>query len=792
MKNSSANNEIQNRYDQARIFEQQSFTNTLVLNSCLYPKWIGTTECFIYLRETIDGKEYRFVDGLCASNQLAFDHCALAKSLARKIGQACNANNLPISDVDVSEYPDNFLFYAFDKKWRFDLHTGVCKTIDVPPSHWLVSPNGKRAVYIRGYNLWVRNLETGEERPLTDDGEKHYAYSVTPERVDLVGGIGVGLSFATPSPQALWSPDSGMIFTLQTDERQVQTLPVNVYVPEGKEVRPQCLQPRYALPGDEHIAEYRMLVIDVDTGYSVEAAYPRVLDVGDIGPFQRKRVWWSANSDKAYFVDMARGEKRARVVEFNPLSGDTKVLFEELSDTYIDLHFMNEELCTFMPLPDSHELIWWSERSGRAHLYLYDLNTGELKRTLTQGDWLVRDVLAFDPVRRDVFIQIAGRDAARDPYYREVCRVNIDSCDMTSLACSDHDYVVHKKDTFFLYALKYSGHDTDGAWGISPTGNYVVATRTRVDEAPVTELRDRNGCSVMVLEAADVSALPEGWQWPEPVKLKAADGKTDIYGVVFRPTYFDASEQYPVIDYAQCLPTIAIAPKGSFCSDTLSAVTYLTAAAWAELGFIVVIIDGRGTTFRDVEFHHSSYGRMHLASHLDDHIHGIRQLADRYSYMDTDRVGITGQGGCNAAAYGLLAYPDFYKVGTVVSAYDVRLALGFEIYQGSPQEGEYMGSVLGQLAGNLRGRLLLIHGMLDNFFHPAGMFQFVDALVQENKCFDMLMIPNGGHMWREGYALCRAWDYMVRYLRGSEPPEGFKLMAGKEFALRKMTEVASG
>lgn len=784
MTNKLTDNEVLSRYEQARRFEQESFTNALVLNSCLYPKWVGNRDCFIYQRETADGKEYRFVDAQSAENRLAFDHNVLGKSLGLASGHECNANDLPISEIEVSDYPDYFSFNAFDKAWRFCLDTGECEWLDMNPSHWLVSPDGMKAVFVRDYNLWLINLDSGDERALTYDGERHYAYSVVPERTDILLGHGTAIMDATPLPQALWSPDSKKVFTMQTDERLMRTLALNVYVPSDGTVRPKCVQSRYAAPGDEHVAEFRMLVIDIGTNISTEAAYPRVLDVGFLGPFQRNRVWWSTKSDKAYFVDMARGEKRARVVEFNATSGESRILLEESSTTYIDLSVTGEDQCTFMPLPASQELIWWSERSGWAHIYLYDLETGDLKRSLTQGDWLVREIIGFDPVRRDVFVQIAGRDSERDPYYREVCRVNLDSGDMVSLASGNHDYIVHKKDSVYLLVLKYPGHDNGGAHGVSPSGNYFVTTRSRVDEVPVTELRDRNGCIVSVLETADVSALPEGWQWPERVKLKAADGTTDIYGVVFRPTYFDSSEHYPIIDYVACQPMVAIAPRGAFTSDGESALTYLTAAAWAELGFIVVIIDGRGTAYRDKAFHHHSYGRMHLASDLEDHIQGIQQLADRYSYMDTERVGITGLGGCNGPAHGMLAYPDFYKVGTAISLYDVRLASVLEVYQGTPQEGEYMDAVPGQLAGNLRGRLLLIHGMMDNYFHPAGTFQLIDALVQENKCFDMLMLPKGGHMWRQGYPLCRAWDYMVRNLQGNEPPEGFKLMAGMEFALK--------
>lgn len=773
------------RYERARYLEQESFTKTMALNASIYPKWIDESDTFVYERETRVGKEYRIVHAPIRSNELAFDHAALAASLSDITGEEISPEHLPINQVNVSLARHTVEFRAFDKHWCFHSSQNICEELPRIESHWLVSPNRKRAVFLRDYNLWLKDLDTNEEHALTTDGECHYAYAVTPERIDICAGL--YSSNITQAPQALWSPDSKRLFTMQTDERRVLSLPVTAYVPSDGSARPQAWTPRYALPGDKDIAEYRMVILDVESALVTEANYPNVLDTGVMpGPFQHKRAWWSCNSDIAYFVDMSRYEKQARIISINAINGDSTVLFDESAETYIDLNFMNEEPCSLFPIPDSQELIWFSERSGWAHLYLYDLNTGALKRTLTEGKWVVREVVFFDAYHRDVYFQAAGRLACRDPYYREICRVNVDSGELTVVASSDHDYVIHRNKSRDIFCAGTLGRDTNGVCGVSPSGNYFVTTRTRVDEIPITELRDRNGDILLEVEVADISSLPDNWQWPEPVKLRSADGKTSIYGVVFRPSDFDESYSYPIIDFTLGLSIAALAPKGSFFSDMVSVAGYLPAMAWAELGFIVVVIDGRGTTYRDKAFHDESYGRMHKASNLEDHIEGIKQLADRYPYMDIDRVGITSPGGCNAPVYGLLAYPDFYKVGVACSVYDSRLMLGFETYLGPGQSNNGEDTVLCDMAANLKGKLLVIHGMMDNFFQAAGMFRLIEAFVRENKDVDMLVLPNGGHMFCSGYQLRRAWDYMVKHLQQNNTPSDFKVDAGVEFALKSL------
>ena len=564
-------------------------------------------------------------------------------------------------------------------------------------------------------------------------------------------------------------------------------MPITEFVPSDGTVRPKGGNTKYALPGDKHIAEYQLLAIDVDTRAIANAQYPPVPDaVLWAGLFSGNRAWWSDDSCTAYFIDMARGQQKASVVAFNTQTEAAQVLFHESSKTHIDLNFDFECPAIQRCIGKTNELIWFSERSGWAHLYLYDLNTGELKHSITQGDWVVREILHIDPETREILIQTAGRVSKRDPYYRDICRVNIDTGELITLISGDHDYVVHVQNTIAVSGAKYFKFASDDCAGIPASGNYIVTTRTRVDEVPSTQLIDCEGRSVMAIETADIAGLPDGWNWPEPIELLSADKNTHTFGIVFRPSDFSPEKQYPVVNWVHSNPFYAEVPKGAFRTSMLGGYVYMSAAAYAELGFIVVIIDGRGSCYRSKAFRDEAYGRIHTGSNLEDQISGIKQLAKRYPYMDLDRVGIVDAAGSNAPIYGLLAYPDFYCVGAVSSVWDVRLLTQGEIFQGLAPDTDYAQSVLGNMASSLQGKLLLIHGLMDPYYHASGFLQLVDALVKENKDFDLVVLPSGGHTPDSShYGIRKIWDYLVIHLQGNKPPLEFRLSSGLEFALSK-------
>lgn len=767
------------RYERAQALMQGIFTKKMVLNATLYPIWIDQSDCFWYERETRKGKEYRLVNAKTATNDCAFDHETLASALAKVAAQTVNAANLPISNICMALNPSDLSlsrirFSAFGKRWIFDTQPGTCQEVEasleeiVGPEDEVMSPDGHYTAFTRDHNLWVRDLSRGEEQALTFDGKESYVYGAPASAWGHPHGTAL---------QVRWSPDSKQIFTVQRDTRQVQTLPMIQHVPKDGSLRPTVKQIKIAYPGDENIEELRLLSIDIDTGH-IQAADYRQIPVtrnGD-GFFTAGLGWWATDSRRTYFVDVERDYKTVRVVEFDTRTGATRILFEETTDTHINLMLNNDEYPTLVPVPERNELIWFSERSGWAHLYLYDLESGKLKHPITQGDWLVRDIVCFDPTHREVFVQTGGRNPDIDPYYRDLVRVNIDSGELTTIASSDHDIIAFTKNTMAWMFAKAFGKDPS-ALAISNNGNFAVVTRTRADEVPVSLLVDRDGRDIMELETADVSALPDGWQWPEPVKLLAADNKTDIYGLMFRPSYFSPDQNYPIVSHVFNTPELPWVSKGSFTNGTSFGWPYLDAAALAELGFIVVQIDGRGTPFRHKAFHDESYGWAPSASNLDDHIAGIRQLAKRYPYMDLERVGITSHAsGGPGGVQGLLEHPDFYSVGVSAVQHDSRFSsasMWGEKYEGlfGPSSNYCYPE---ELAENLKGKLLMMQGMLDR---PQTVFRVIEALHKANKDFDLILLPNLGH-GMSSYLIRRAWDYLVRHLLNAEPPKEFKLITG--------------
>ncbi len=529
-----------------------------------------------------------------------------------------------------------------------------------------------------------------------------------------------------------------------------------------------------AWPGDEHMEAYQFLAIEVDSGRIERADYPAcpLFYPAILGFFTGRNGWWSHDSRRAYFLELEQDHKMARLIEFDTHTGKTRQLVEETSDSSVTLTPDSHLAPLLMPLLDSNELIWYSERSGWAHLYLYDLDTGQRKNPITQGSWLVRNILHYDAQRRELFIQTAGRVNHRNPYYSDICRVNIDTGQLTPLLSTDHDYMVCDQ-------FSRESYSDPTARGVSPNGRYVVTSRSRVDDVPVTVLLDRDGKKILTLETADISGLPDNWQWPESVQLKAADGKTDIYGLVFRPSDFSPDKSYPVLD----LSSSFLMPTGAFTNNLGGSMYYLPPMAYAELGFIVVMISGRGTGngLRDAAFATSDKG-FSARYTQEDSIAGIKQLAQRFPYMDINRVGVGSFGANSAPLTGLLDHPDFYRVG--VSASPFGNGCLFAAMKPNPECVP-----IDIKAKHLKGKLLLIHGMMDDVMPVAITFRLVEALQKANKRFDMLVMPNL-NLDSTGYTILRAWDYFVQHLLGAEPPEAFKLTLGRELMLEAIRQRA--
>jgi len=754
------------RFQRAHNLQQGIGTDKLVRNTTLVPHWIIGTDCFWYRKRTESGCEFRLVDAKAAKNKRAFDHQALADGLASCIGQDVNPDNLPISNLVITLPLEKLYFDAFDQRYVFDVKTQHCliarSVHDSMQRERVISPDGTKIIFLRENNLWVQNVDTGEERELTNDGDQltPYGSAITV----MEGGI---LYFGL---QVMWSADSKRLLTVQADSRKINATPIIQHVPLDGSLRPVVTAKLAALPGDDVFETQRIVAIDVTKGYQQTpdcGAIPVNSSGYDL--FVGRYAWWGQDNRHAYFIYQELGCQTVHVVEFDTETGATRRLIKELSDTYLSLRSCRLAPATILPLPETNELIWYSERTGWAHFYLYDLTSGELKNPITQGEWLVRELLQYDGDRRELWFQSAGRIANRDPYYLDICRVNIDSGEITPVISTDHEYIVQAVGT--ASSIFCGFYDADlklNSAGVSPDSSYVVTTRSRVDQVPETMVLDRMGNTILSVETADLSGLPENWQWPEPVKLMAADGKSDIFGVIFRPSDFVPSKLYPVIDVSVCGATLAGVPKGSFTNSALAGAWYLQSAALAELGFIVVSIDGRGTVSREKAFVEKHYGWLPACNSIDDRISGIRQLAKTYPYMDITRVGIgfMGFNGSVGAVYGLLQRPDFYKVGVSATIWDSRL-----MWRGSSEDIEGLRSLESdyelaeKMVDNLQGKLLLMHGELDPKVPSANTWRLIDALQKANKDFDMQIFPSEGDLSMNDCARRYCWDYFVRYLQ---------------------------
>lgn len=747
-------------------FAQDVLLTPWVKNGAVFPFWIDDQR-FWYPRVGDDGRELRVVDASTGENLATVSIAAIAESLAKHFDVPVEADQLLIGQPRFELDLSSLHITAFGEPFVFEISTGSIaiesKKDDV---NWLASPDGATALLVRDNNLWLREIASGDEQALTTDGTDTYAYGETPASLR-----GLRRKLGDLTPEALWSPDGKWVLTVQTDDRHVPELAIADYAPEDG-IRPVISANRTSLPADPKVTEFRMLAIEIQSGRQIEARYPRLPAVRmNTTPFGAKLVWWSADSRIAYFVDIERGEKAANVVAFDVETGAARVVFAETASTYVEVSVNVYSGALVRALPATNELVWYSERTGRGHLYLYDLASGTCRQAITAGDWQIRDILEVDAARREV-IFIAAGIADQDPYICKPCAASLDGNDVRVLSDLAGDHRVWRSTDMSAMLKKMEGFDTEKLSGMSPSGDYFIETVSTVNTLPVTYLRDRGGAEIAVLERA-TAELPEGWQWPEPVECLAADEETKTYGLLFKPLGYEPGHKYPLIDYIYGGPQVSNVPHASFADGGMASITYQECLHLSALGAFVLVLDGRGTADREQAFRTASYRAAHTASNLEDQIAAIRQLADRDPDIDLERVGITGfSGGGYMTAHAALRFGDFFKVAVAGGGnYDQALfwhSWG-ERYHGAYEADHYSVQAAKTYADGLTGKLMLIHGLLDTGCHPAALFQLVQALIEANKDPDLVILPRAAHDMT-GYGMRRRWDYFIIHLFGAVPP----------------------
>ncbi|MHB8647643.1 MAG: S9 family peptidase [Thermomicrobiales bacterium] len=754
----------------------------LIFNAAVAPHWIAESDRFWYRRTGRDGAAFVLVDPATGRSEPAFDHVRLAAALSEAAGSHHVHTALPFETFSFENDEQAIRFDAADKPWMCDLTTYDCVPGEKEEKDKteVRSPDGRWAAFVRDDNLFVREIATGEERQITTDGKPYHAYAALPgSSLSAVTDRVIGKP-ATPALQ--WSPNSTKFVTYRLDERKVRDMHLLQSVPTDGSARPVLHAYRYPLVGDEQVPLAHLLVVAVESGSVIPLKIEPLATMTRTTPFEQRNVWWSGDSTRVYAISQRRGHRSVALQIADAATGKSGTVLEEHGPSHVYPHHVPMANTNVHEVGNSEAVTWWSQRSGWGHLSLYDVATGKMKAQLTAGAWTVRDTVRVDAEHGWVFFTAGGREQGRDPYFRHLYRCTLDGTDPTLLTPEDADHSV----TF------------------SPSGAYFVDTWSRVDVPPVSVVRKADGTLVAKLEEADITALTEmGWRFPERFTVKARDGVTDLYGCLFRPTNYDATRRYPVLDSIYPGPQIIHTPKVFGGGDT-GGRNFWQDQALAELGFLVVNIDGMGTPYRSKAFVDVAYGaRFGEAGGLEDHIAGLTQLAARDRSLDLDRVGIYGHsGGGFASAHALLAFPDFYKVA--VSSAGNHNQMGYlagwgERYIGMPEGDNYAGQINASLAKNLKGKLLLVHGEMDDNVHPSLTMQLADALIAANKDFDLLIIPFTNHgffdlRWGlEGadrfvslshpYFVRKRWDYFVTHLLGATPPAGYAiapLMAASE------------
>ncbi len=784
--------------------------NDLVYSTSVQPRWIEGTESFWYQYETSDGTSYYIVDPVAGTKRQLFDNDQLAAELTRITRDPWDGKHLPIRSIkfidantlqfevessqdeemddseveteeerDEKEQEDERRRRQAKKKvfhFEYDVNTRALRELEdweAPDNHpsWArVSPDGETVIFGRNFNIYMmsgadyqqildaRRGKSGDEADeaeedvevteaqLTTDGVEHYQYTggdrgdtddEREENKDKRKSVNIS-----------WSHDSSRFSIVRQDRREVGDLWVIHAV--GNE-RPQLETYKYDLPGEENVSQAELLVYDltsrsmteIDAGdwkdqrvFTFSARQFRYPDSEE--PF--RQLWLSPNSDELYFWRRSRDQHRIDVMVADPSTGESRTLIEERLNTYVESQRLE--------LLSNGDMLWWSERDGWAHLYRFGPD-GTLRNRLTSGPWSVRGILNINEAAGVVYFQANAREADEDPYYMHTYRVGLDGSGLTLLNPGDFDHRA----------------------SMGESGRFFVDNYSRVNTTPASALMNSSGGRVMDLEESDFSKLLEaGYEFPEPYTVKADDGVTDLYGVMYKPFDFDETKSYPIVAY------VYPGPQTESVAKSFSTSRYETALA--QFGMVVITIGNRGGhPARSKWYHNYGYGNLRDYG-LADKKTGIEQLAARHEYIDIDRVGIYGHsGGGFMSTAAMLVYPDFFKVAVSSSGNhdnDVYNLNWSEKHDGVKEVVGDDGEVTfeydidrnSDLAANLKGHLLLTTGDIDNNVHHAGTFRMAEALIRANKRFDFFVFPGQRHGYgnMSDYWFWLRAEYFVKHL----------------------------
>jgi dipeptidyl aminopeptidase/acylaminoacyl peptidase len=762
----------------------------LVFTTTVDPHWLKLSDKFWYMFESSDIKQWYIVDPVLKTKKLMFDNNKLAAEITLIVKDPFDAQHLPIenlkftkdeksiqfelkSSIDIvkKDRKDKKAADSLEKKtfyFTYNLQTNSLtelKNYDKvkPKPDWAsIAPDSSAILFSKNYNLYWMDKEnykkalkneddsTIVEHQLTKDGVKYYEYGGAREN-ELNIDIEKNKKKRNPS-DVLWSPDAKHFVTVRSDSRKVKELWV---INSIAEPRPTLETYKYEMPGEKEQPHNEMMLFDfaaktskvLNTGLFKD----QTLSTWQAPPLQKNRTdefipsVWLGTTDKFYFYRTGRDLKKIDVCSVDINTAKVTVQVEERMNTYVEI--------TRPGLIDGgKELVEWSERDGWGHFYLYD-DKGNLKNQITSGAFHCDDIVKIDEKNRVLYFTAVGREPNENPYYVHLYRINLDGSGLKLLDSGDFDHTISLND------------DTE----------YFVETYSRVNTAPKTALFNTQGIKLMDLETTDLTGLmATGYKFPEPFKVKADDGITDLYGVIYKPYDFDPTKKYPVIEY------VYPGPQTEAVNKAFAARSFDYTDRLAQLGFIVVTVGNRGgNPERSKWYHNFGYGNLRDYG-LADKKSAVEQLCDKYPYMDITRVGITGHsGGGFMSTAAILVYPDFFKVAVSESGNHDNAVYNrwwSEKHNGVKEIVTPKGDTTFQysidknpeLAKNLKGRLLLSTGDIDNNVHPANTIRMANALIKANKRFDFVLLPGQRHAYGDmtEYFFWQKADYFVKWLLG--------------------------
>jgi len=694
------------------------------------PSWIGKTGNLFYENLTPGGTEYVIVNAITRSKKPAFDQKKFITAFESATGKKAEAGKLPVRNIIFSEKLGSFAFNYDNYNWICNLKDyKIVKSDRVSergpsgPYNWafrdelannpVISPDQKWTAFIRNFNIWIRSDDNKEYQLSFDGGTGEYY-----------------------SSYIRWSPDSKKLVSCRVKPAEKHIIH-SIESSPADQLQPKYYSFEYPKPGDA-VPQFFPQLFDVDSKKHI-----KVDDSQLPNQYSITNIKWGKESRFFTFEYNKRGHQVYQVIKVDSETGKCEVVINETSPTFIDYSGKKYRY----DIEETGEIIWASERDGWNHLYLYDSETGAVKQQITKGEWVVREVAFVDDSNRYIVFQAGGIEPG-DPYFVHFYRINFDGTGLTRLT---------------------DGNGTHEA-SFSPDKKYFVDTWSRVDSPPVSVLRNtEDGSQIMVLEKADISKLLEtGIKFPESFVARGRDGITDIWGIIIRPVNFDPAKKYPVIEYIYAGPHSSFVPKSFRAS-------FGEMHQLAEIGFIVVQIDGMGTSNRSKAFHDVCWKNIRDAG-FPDRILWLKAAAEKYPYMDLERVGIYGgsAGGQNAAG-AVLFHPEFYKVAVAAcGCHDNRMDKIWwnEQWMGWPVGEEYAQSSNVENAWRLKGRLLLINGEMDDNVDPASTEQLVNALIKAGKDFEYVFVPGARHISNGGtYGSRKRRDFFVKHLLGVEPPD---------------------